>query len=311
MRVKLKAEDDPAPVPSGFVTPTALPSSEAEAASWQDVNRSWWEKHPMRYDFQEALGIAPGTQEFYREIDRRFLSATWTFMPWKKKPFEELMDFDRVAKEDVLEIGVGMGTHAQLLAGSAKSFTGIDLTQMAIDSTTERFRLFGLDTSGLRRMDAEHLEFPDNSFDFVWSWGVIHHSSNTRRVLEEIRRVLRPGGRLITMVYHRNFWNWQIIGGFFHGVLRAQWLKHNSLNEIMQQASDGGIARYYSADEWRATVSDLFPSVEIRVYGDKGEMLPIPGGAVKNAIMKAIPDSVVRLFGNKMKMGRFLVAEMR
>ncbi|MBK7629848.1 MAG: class I SAM-dependent methyltransferase [Ignavibacteriales bacterium] len=56
------------------------------------------------------------------------------------------------------------------------------------------------------KMDAEALQFEDNSFDFVWSWGVIHHSSNTRKILEEIQRVLKPGGEAIIMVYHRSIW---------------------------------------------------------------------------------------------------------
>ena len=58
-------------------------------------------------------------------------------------------------------------------------------------------------------MDAEHLEFPDETFDFVWSWGVIHHSANTEAIIREIHRVLKPGGEARVMVYHRNsinFW---------------------------------------------------------------------------------------------------------
>jgi ubiquinone/menaquinone biosynthesis C-methylase UbiE len=205
---------------------------------------------------------------------------------------------------------VGMGTHAELLARTARSFHGIDLTQTAIDGTTKRFQLAGLDPAGLQRMDAEHLDFPDGSFDLVWSWGVIHHSSDPARILAEIRRVLRPGGRAVTMVYHRNVWNWEIIGGFFHGVLRGQWLKHRSIHSIMQQASDGGLARYYTGAEFRTMAAELFPRVSFHVYGDKAELLPIPGGRIKSRILAAIPDQASRFFGNRLRMGRFLVAEM-
>jgi len=91
-------------------------------------------------------------------------------------------------------VGVGCGSHAQLLAPPrAGSYTGIDLTDYAVECTRRRFWAIGLD-GRIQQMDAENMEFPDASFDFVWSWGVIHHSSDTRKALAEITRVLRPGG---------------------------------------------------------------------------------------------------------------------
>lgn len=265
----------------------------------------------MRYDFQQELGIEPGTVEYYREIDRRFFADAWTYLPWVRQPFETLIAPAQLAREDVLEIGVGMGSHAELLASHARSFRGIDLTKAAIASTRERFQLVGLDSSGIEQMDAERLRYPNASFDFVWSWGVVHHSANTRKILEEIRRVLRPGGRAITMVYHRNWWHWYVIGGFVHGVLRGGWIKHRSLLAIMQATSDGGIARYYTQEEWRAIAGDLFPDVRTSIYGSKAEMLPIPGGRLKSALLRALPNGLVRVFANRLRMGRFLVAEMR
>ena len=139
-------------------------------------------------------------------------------MPWKKIPFDPLIDFDSLRDKDVLEIGVGNGSHAQLLAQSAQSFTGIDITDYAVNSTSERMRYFGFNAK-IYRMDAEQMKFDDNTFDFVWTWGVVHHSSDTRRVLQEMHRVLKPGGHAITMVYHRSFWNYYIIGGLFRGIL--------------------------------------------------------------------------------------------
>jgi ubiquinone/menaquinone biosynthesis C-methylase UbiE len=69
-------------------------------------------------------------------------------------------------------------------------------------------------------MDAEHLAFPDASFDFVWSWGVIHHSSNTWQIVGEIQRVLKPGGTAVIMVYHRGWWNYYV-WGMLIGPVRA------------------------------------------------------------------------------------------
>ena len=93
--------------------------------------------------------------------------------------------------------------------------------------------MFGIDAT-VQRMDAEKLEFPDESFDLVWSWGVVHHSANTRQIMSEISRVLRPGGRCITMVYHRSFWFYYVIRGLVPGIIGGELFKGRSLTSIAQ-----------------------------------------------------------------------------
>ena len=58
-------------------------------------------------------------------------------------------------------------------------------------------------SSKLNIGNAEILSFEDESFDFVYSWGVLHHSPNTRKCFDEIYRVLRPGGKAKIMIYHK------------------------------------------------------------------------------------------------------------
>lgn len=300
-------------VPDGFDAPTALPQTPEQAKAWQEANRSWWESHPMRYDFTETVKVEEFTREFYEEVDRRFFSDARPYLPYKNLPFESLIGFDTLSNKDVLEIGVGMGSHAQLLASHAGSFAGIDLTDYAVKSTTQRMKLFGLDKPNVRimRMDAENLEFDDASFDFVWSWGVIHHSSNTRNVLREIHRVLRPGGRATTMVYHRNFWNYYIYAGFFGGIVKRHLFKTGSLHRVRQTEIDGALARFYTVDEWKDLVSEFFKVEDIRIMGSKSELVPLPGGHVKSAVLRAIPDGVGRFFTNSCRMGTFLVSTLR
>ncbi len=185
---------------NGFDKPTDLPKDHAQHQQWQEQNRDWWEKHPMRYDWNDPVGFEEFSTEFFQEIDRRFFSVVREYMPWKKIPFDPLIDFGSLNQRDVLEIGVGNGSHAQLLAQHAKSYTGIDITSYAVKSTSERMKHFGLDKAKIIRMDAENMEFPDDSFDYIWTWGVIDHSANTQRIVEEMARVLRPSGRAVTMV---------------------------------------------------------------------------------------------------------------
>jgi SAM-dependent methyltransferase len=304
-------------IPPGFNTPTALPQTHAQSEAWQQANRAWWESHPMRYDFSAKVQAKEFTEEFYREIDARFFSDVRTFMPWKNIPFDPLIDFQSLGNKDVLEIGVGNGSQAQLISPFTRSYTGIDLTDYAVTSTTKRLQFLRNNDEGKRpppailRMDAEKMDFADASFDFIWSWGVIHHSSNTRGILEEMHRVLRPGGYAVTMVYHRSFWNYYIFAGLFGGVLRGKFPQHGLVHNARQQLIDGAIARYYTRPEWQTIVSDLFTVEDIRIYGSKSELLPMPSGKLKDRLRRALPDSCGRFLTNHCKLGMFLVSELK
>src|SRR5665213_1220725 len=227
----------------GFDQPTQLPRDAQEQARWQAANKLWWESTPMRYDWREKIAAAPGTTDYYRAIDARFLSAVRKFMPWKNLPFEQLIPFSGLRAKDVLEIGTGQGTHAQLIAPHCRSFTGIDITQASSRQAADRLAHFGI-AGRVLEMDAEKMAFPDASFDFIWSWGAIHHSADTSRILAEMNRVLRPGGEAVVMVYHRSWWHFYV-GGLLRGIFRNR-LRGANLHTITQGATDGAIARYYT-----------------------------------------------------------------
>ena len=297
-------------IPPGFDLPTALPQTTEQAAKWQACNLQWWESHPMRYDWKDELGAEDFSSKFYEEIDRRFFHNAEEYLPARKLPFDRLIPFDDLPHLDVLEIGVGNDSHAGLLARHARTFTGIDLTDYAVNSTRQRLRLARLDAP-IIRMDAEKMDFPDESFDFLWSWGVIHHSADTGQVLREMRRVLRPGGRAVIMVYHRNFWNYYVWCGLLHGFLRGMWFQNRSLHRIMQVTNDGALARFYTRSEWKTTVSDCFEIDTLEVFGPKSHLLPLPASRLKDVLLRLFPDGLSRFFANRLRMGSFLVARMR
>lgn len=110
--------------------------------------------------------------------------------------------FDEAAGKDVLEIGTGMGAdHLEWAKSGPRTLTGVDLTERAVEHTTRRLTLYGFEPS-VRTADAERLPFADESFDIVYSWGVLHHTPDTPRAIDEVWRVLRPGGSARVMVYH-------------------------------------------------------------------------------------------------------------
>ena len=115
----------------GLASPTQRPPTEDVRRRWQEANRNWWSSTPMRYDWREDIHHPIHSREYFEEIDRRFFESARHYMPHREIPFEAEIPFGQLADLDVLEIGVGQGSHACLIAKRAKSFTGIDLTKFS------------------------------------------------------------------------------------------------------------------------------------------------------------------------------------
>jgi SAM-dependent methyltransferase len=294
--------------PAGFTSPTALPTDDSQNLDWQQQNKDWWQKHSMRYDFTTPIPYEEFTAAFYDEIDRRFFENASHYLPPRQIPFDRLIDFASLRNSDVLEIGCGNGSHAQLLAARAKSYTGIDLTDYAVKSTSTRLALRRLPGTVLQ-MDAEAMRFPDNSFDYIWTWGVIHHSANTARILEEMHRVLRPSGRAQVMVYYRSLWNFYVFGALV-SVLNGKFPTRRAINTSRQLAEDGALTRYYRPREWRRMVGGNFTVNSIRVYGQKECLVLLPAGRLKRTLLGLLPDSMARFLTGTCRMGGFLVVDM-
>ena len=254
----------------------------------QEVNQKWWQQNPMTYDWQRTLKIEPYSQEWFDEIDERFLSASYFARGSDGSPFGRFLRKEHIQNKEVLEIGCGMGTHAAMLARNGARLTAIDLTEKAVETTKCRFQMFGLE-GDIRRADAERLEFADLSFDFVWSWGVIHHSSSTEAIVAEITRVLRRGGRLMIMVYYKPSLVYYVHAGLIRGVLLGKLLRH-SMQDIYTAASDGFYARVFTKKELRAVIGPEYTNIRTTVVGLKPELYPIPRTYLKEQVERFTPD---------------------
>jgi len=105
----------------------------------------------------------------------------------------EFADFESSKNLCILEIGVGIGADHQRFAQAGADIYGIDLTEKAVEYTRHRLAEFGL-AAKCTIGDAEHLDFQDELFDRVYSWGVLHHSPDTPKAIAEVWRVLKFGG---------------------------------------------------------------------------------------------------------------------
>lgn len=139
--------------------------------------------------------------EYFSEIERKRYKLEWHI------PI--VADFDGYKGKRVLEIGCGMGIDGSQFSKNGATYYGVDLTENAIGISKEFFSLFGY-KGKFKIANAENLPFKDSEFDHVYSWGVIHHSPNTKNIISEIYRVLKPGGSLCVMVYNKNSINYYI-----------------------------------------------------------------------------------------------------
>jgi SAM-dependent methyltransferase len=177
--------------------------------------------------------------------------------------------FEEGTGQDVLEIGVGMGAdHLEWAKSCPHRLTGVDLTPRAVAWTTKRLTTYGFEPE-VQEADAERLPFPDDSFDIVYSWGVLHCSPDTPQAFREAYRVLRPGGTLRAMIYHRP----SIVGLML-------WARYGlgaghpfrGLNDIYTHHLESPGTKGYTVIEARRLVTP-FGGVQVRCIVSFGDLL--------------------------------------
>jgi ubiquinone/menaquinone biosynthesis C-methylase UbiE len=217
----------------------ATAAHEAEKSRVQ----AFWEADPCG----AAHGEAPeGTPEFFAQVERKRNEL---------EPFiARYADFPLTRGQRVLEIGVGAGTDFVRFARAGADATGVDLTEHAIRLVRQRLDNEGLEAH-LQQADAEALPFPDDAFDRIYSWGVLHHTPDTARAVREAIRVLTPGGRLCVMLYARHSW---VAYGLWarHALLKGR--PTRSLAEVLAHHMESEGTKGFTVRELR----DMFAGLE-------------------------------------------------
>src|SRR5207245_8569452 len=203
-----------------------------------------------------------GTRDFFDAIERHRYCEYGPWMP-------EVMGFDQVAGARLLEIGCGMGTDLLQFARGGAIVTGVDLTPRSVEITRRHLAVYG-ERGDFAITDGENLPFANESFDMVYSNGVLHHTPDTAGPVCEIHRVLRAGGQTRVMLYHRrsvNYWIQIILrqgllhGELLHGATPAEIMsRHVEFNESCGRP----LVKVYSRREARNLFS-MFREVKVQV----------------------------------------------
>lgn len=175
-----------------------MPDEIRETESAERI-RAFWEREPIG---AAAIAAEPGTPEFFDAFD-----AIREHPDCEPPDLQErIYGLSRAAGLRVLDYGCGNGYVLQQFARNGAEVHGVDLTGRAVALSRARFAVRGL-SGNFTVGDGRTIPFPDAHFDVVTSMGVLHHIPDPRPVLAEIRRVLKPGGRFVLMLYHAHGWH--------------------------------------------------------------------------------------------------------
>lgn len=167
---------------------------ERDGDAEQQAIQQFWSHNPLQFNDSDQ---PRGSHDYFAEVAANRYQREWQI--------PELVPFHAAANCRVLEIGCGQGTDGSQFARQTAGYIGIDLTLPAVRLAQRRFDVAGL-PGQFFQANARALPFPAESFDMVYSYGVLHHVPDISQAVAEIHRVLRPGGTAVLMLYHKHSW---------------------------------------------------------------------------------------------------------
>lgn len=277
------------------LTPARLSETKQKISTfWGDTYRQWYEPDDSVRTADALKSELALLEDLFRR--RKHLAVTE-------------IDLSALSGREVLEVGCGAGGHSALFSQHGARVTAMDITPERARSTNHKFGLMRNGTFGgglAIRADAEVLPFTDNTFDLVYSNGVLHHTEDTAACVRECFRVLKPGGEAIIMLYSKHsacYWCRLVPKGVLTGLLfrlpEAQWLGRITEGRPRYRQEANPITRVFNKRQLMAMFNQ-FDLVSLRRNSFSISHLPIPGIARWR-------ESLLHALGYKMHEGGRLV----
>jgi 2-polyprenyl-3-methyl-5-hydroxy-6-metoxy-1,4-benzoquinol methylase len=160
--------------------------------------RSYWDVHTLGLQYVQDDRIEIGKPEFFAHV-RPWMNP-FKF-PWIMTRIDA--EAARLEGKHLLEIGCGLGFDSLEFLKRGVRVTATDLTPAAVELARRHFEIEGVQPEAVREENVLNLSFADETFDGVWANGVLHHTGDTPGAIREIRRVLKPGGRIVVSHFYR------------------------------------------------------------------------------------------------------------
>ena len=258
----------------------------SEDASKRDIQRFWKSLFDSLYDDVDL--------QLTKELLLKSIDDLADMFEFRQHLAVVEMPIDDLAGKRVLEIGSGAGGHSALFASRGARMTSVDLTFDRARSTNAKFRLLDDIAEGCQALqsDAEHLPFDDNSFDIVYSNGVLHHTRDTENAISEALRVLKPGGFAVIMLYCKSSWHYWFNMLFCVGILKGKLITgENWLGRATEwgganiQEFENPITRCYTASGIKQIFSE-FELLSIRKSDFYFYLIPKLGRIIQRRLIK-------------------------
>jgi ubiquinone/menaquinone biosynthesis C-methylase UbiE len=283
--------------------------------------RNWWNDHPFTAGVgtsaeQDLTGrVSTLDINTFNNIERR-MRKWWKGATYEKPEdplISKMVPYSELQGKDVLDIAIGSGWSVVDFAKAGANVTGIDLTDEAIKMTTEHLKIKGLNAT-LKRMDAQNLEFPDNSFDYVLGWGCFMHMPDTPGAIKQVYRVLKPGGRTCSYWYNKSSWTYWFNFIFLRGILLGKLIKYRfNTTRLVSRYTDGAakggneLTKVFSPKELKAMHEAAgFKDVRVEVLCLPGEVEGWPAG--KFPIFRYLPQGIRKWLGDRYAWGLIVYA---
>lgn len=213
----------------GFAKCNGNGSSMNKESAGQQAKITWG-ANPAGWT--HAQNLKPGTQEFFETVLKKRFSEE---MPW----MDELVEFKSWSGKRVLEIGCGAGYDAYHFCKAGAEYTGIDIASENIEHTKKHLSFYGCQPR-IIEMNAEQLLFKNEQFDFIFSFGVIHHIADPEKVLKNIYNQLIPGGQAELIVYYKHSIVYWVTLYFYSWWLKGERKKYNNFTERLSKIEQTG-----------------------------------------------------------------------
>jgi len=247
-------------------------------ATISDV-RNYWDEYPCGIQVSDK---EVGSKEFFEEIKRKF---DRTYAAYAHS--EKLLRFRERKGKSVLEIGCGIGIDAAEFARYGAHVTTLDLSPKNIELAKKYFSYNHL-SGNLLVGNAEVMDFDNDTFDLVVAIGVFIYTPDTQKAIDEVLRVVKPGGEVICMFWNRISWYPLLVrfsgGHFDHEEKDAPLIKLYSVREIR---------RMFGKFSKLEIETDRFPTKTIKRSG----LLASAYNYGLVPLCQAIPKSWIKPFG--------------
>jgi SAM-dependent methyltransferase len=188
----------PSEAPQGNMVSPPITQTPADKVQKQSAVEQFWDAKPCDSDMSDKELYS---NEYFREIQESRYQLQSHILE-----LLSLLDLDR---KRVLEIGTGVGTDARTIIDLGAHYTGINVDASSCNMTRRALDVFSL-AGDVRHASALDIPYPNETFDIVYSFGVLHHIPDADQAVKEILRVLKPNGRLAIMLYNKTSINYMI-----------------------------------------------------------------------------------------------------